>query len=259
MNLKSIAFILTLGAVAPAFADDIEDPRNTRQEPIPRVPDNSRLPSICGMDTIKQDSEKTHARPRKKALTLPYEPVGYHLSPIMPSSTVLRNRFDELIAKVGTIEDYRRHLQRSRINYSTIAEQRSVRSEPFTNPFTTYQRGHGVCDELALYFAAFFSGKNEYEIYILDLLPRDDFRIGHSAAIYKHPSGMWGYSDNTEVSDPIFVTRDDTIESVVLRMNVPLTTPVSVFISEALKPGGWMYEGNMAPKTLFNSNSLLRK
>ncbi len=275
MTLRVISFGLAGILLATPVHVLAEESRNTNPDTSPSIPyardEEPFLPLSVPLDysaipAARRERQRAHHEYLQSlVIGVARDEEPFRPLPLLPPTP--REIFDKLVARVNTIEDYRRHLTEEEIHYSTSPLPKSPplgdpSNEHFTDPVTTYQRKHGVCDELALYFAAFFSGKNGYRVHIAVQRPLDakghflDAK-GHVVALYRHPSGKWGYSSNTEVSEPIFETmRDaskDTLEGGYFSPNIP----VSVSISKALQPGRWIDDGIPVRNTILKSKPFI--
>ncbi len=148
--------------------------------------------------------------------------------------------FDVLRSEVKTIEDYKKVLALRGIYYpeNKTIEYNSALNTHYGSAFQTHNRGYGICDEFAVYFASFFVGKEGYDVYILGMRDAGDRR--HASAIYQAPNKKWGFVNNWYVSQPRYEQDTDALTAAInnIRFNPTKTKVVQM---KQMTPGPWIY------------------
>ena len=214
------------------------------------------------MEQLHQAYRKTF--PRHQAIELrpnliPPEPrngIVIQIPPPEPASSKLerlakkrlsRQEFDQLRQEVKTIDDYLLVLNARQMYYprKESSEFKYDYHLSYGSPLVTHNRGHGVCEELALYFAAFFIDKPGYELHLFAF---DDNKknVGHAVTVFKDPQNKWGFSDNLEVPSERYSSRKEALSAALIYSSyIPKDTTI---FEVRLKPGNWVYEDRVSKR-----------
>ncbi len=200
---------------------------------------------------IPKDIEKPKSIQKKDPI-----PEGSRLETLVQKQKLSGTEFQELISLVPNIKTYEAIRNRRYIYYPADGYIYEVKGKSYTyksapkkerrefdvdgnlfygSPLRTHNLRHGVCDELAVHFAAFFTGKTGYKVFLFDFDPK--VGEGHAVTVYQGPSGKWGFQSNLEITKEIYYSKDDALQALI---NKDVQFKINkIFVSELL-PGKWM-------------------
>ncbi len=233
----------------------LEIPEEDIFEPV-YDPEDPRSPEYYKRDhPRKREIPKIVEKPKhiKKADPIP---EGSRLETLIEKAKLSGTEFQELISLVPNIKTYEAIRNRRYLYYPADGYIYEVKGKSYTDksapkkerkefnsdgnlyygsPLRTHNLRHGVCDELAVHFAAFFSGKTGYKIFLFSYEPK--VGDGHAVTVYQGPSGKWGYQSNFKVTDEIYYSKDQALQASI--SNEVKFKANKIFVRELL-PGKWM-------------------
>ncbi len=217
-------------------AKELEQLHQAYQENFPRHREIELRPPVV-LPELRNGLVVPITSPRKDLSTLE----------LLARKRLSRSEFDQLRQEVKTIDDYLYVVQLRGLYYprKESAEFKYDYLLSYGAPLVTHNRGHGVCEEFALNFGAYFVDKPGYELYLFAF---DDNKrnVGHAVTIFKDPQGNWGFSDNLEVPPGRYYSKR---EAIAASLAYSQYDPKDTLISQIrLKPGRWIYDDNISKR-----------
>ncbi len=121
----------------------------------------------------------------------------------------------------------------------------------YTSPNTTLQRGFGVCDDLSLLtIAMLLQVPYITEINLIQVGAEVQGKPAyHAYVIFKDNNNMWGYANNTTVSDTTYLTKGQALLQPIKLSDMNIAVPYfKINERQITYPGAWLFNDNLASK-----------
>ncbi len=121
----------------------------------------------------------------------------------------------------------------------------------YTSPNTTLKRGFGICDDLSMLTSSMLLQVPYItEIQLIQVAADVNGNTAHHTyVVFKDNNNMWGYANNTTVSDTTYLTKGQALLQPIKRSGMNINTPTfSISQRQITKPGPWLYNDQLASR-----------
>ena len=186
------------------------------------------------------------------------------LPPCGPCQTMDTDEQDlyEMGQQVYTREDIADLLYDRGLIYPTPTSPEYIESYDYhySSTLSTFRRGYGVCDDLAVtiaYFLQKLPDTKEIAIGEIRPIPSQDltdverqvvvtgYSLAHAGLLYETSSESWGYTNNLEISEPSYSSKDDALKQFLCK-SYTATTAVKVSFWNIPALDRWAFEDNLS-------------
>lgn len=194
-------------------------------------------------------------------------PTSRPIIPLPPCGPCQSMDFDEqdlyeMGHRVYTRDDITDLLYERGLIYPTSTSPEYIESydHHYSSTLTTFRRGYGVCDDLAVTIAYFMQRLPDTKgIAIGEIRPipsqdlTDDERqvvvagysLAHAGLLYETTFGEWGFTNNMEISEPTHPSKVDALKQFLCK-SYTATTAVNVSFWDLPAADRWAFEDNLS-------------